>query len=324
MTTPATRLISLILLLQRQPNQKAADLAGALGVSVRTLHRYFIMLEEIGIPIYSERGPHGGFSLVRGYKLPPLVFTPEEAVAIYLGAGLVGQMWGDLYQAAALGALAKLDNVLPDEQRAEIGWAQRALVVSGLHRADPTALSPLLQKIRRAARQERQARMRYQGGEQSAVTERRLDPYALVHRSGWWYLVAYCRLRRAMRTFRVDRIRGFELLAETFEKPPDFDIRAYLEKVFADQPLVRARLRFAPQAAHIAAANQAVWEAVKQNADGSVEATLAAPDLYWLASTVLSFGAWVTVLDPPELRALVRDWALATAGLYAQGADGED
>lgn len=74
MNTPATRLITLIMLLLRQPNQKAA-LADSLGVSVRTLHRYFGMLEEMGIPIYAERGRRGGFSLVRGYKRPPLVFT---------------------------------------------------------------------------------------------------------------------------------------------------------------------------------------------------------------------------------------------------------
>ena len=66
MPTTATRLITLILLLQRQPHQKAGDLAPALGVSVRTLHRYFGMLDGMGIPIYSERGPYGGFSLVRG------------------------------------------------------------------------------------------------------------------------------------------------------------------------------------------------------------------------------------------------------------------
>jgi len=109
MTTTATRLITLIMLLQRQPNQKADELARALGVSVRTLHRYMTMLDEMGIPIYSERGPHGGFSLVRGYKMAPLVFTPEEAVAVYLGTSLVGAMWGRLYEGAAQGALAKLD-----------------------------------------------------------------------------------------------------------------------------------------------------------------------------------------------------------------------
>ena len=79
MSNTATRLITLIMLLQRRPNQKAAELAEALGVSVRSLHRYVNMLEEMGIPLYSERGPAGGFSLVRGYRMPPLVFTPAEA-----------------------------------------------------------------------------------------------------------------------------------------------------------------------------------------------------------------------------------------------------
>jgi predicted DNA-binding transcriptional regulator YafY len=98
MSNTATRLITLLMLLQRQPNQKASDLAGKLGVSVRSLHRYIGMLDEMGIPIYSERGPYGGFSLVRGYKMPPLVFTPEEAAAIYLGTSLVREMWGKLYR----------------------------------------------------------------------------------------------------------------------------------------------------------------------------------------------------------------------------------
>ncbi len=117
MTQPASRLITLIMLLQRQPNQKAADLAEKLGVSVRTLHRYFASLDEMGIPVYTERGRNGGFSLVRGYKMPPLVLSPEEATAVYLGASLVDGVWGNLYHEAAQGALAKLDNVLPDEQR---------------------------------------------------------------------------------------------------------------------------------------------------------------------------------------------------------------
>ena len=130
MSNTATRLLTLLMLLQRRPNQKAGDLAEELGVSVRTLHRYIGMLDEMGIPIYSERGPHGGFSLVPGYKMPPLVFTPEEAVAVYLGTSLVEEMWGQLYRDAARGALAKFDNVLPDEQRHEVAWARRKLVAT--------------------------------------------------------------------------------------------------------------------------------------------------------------------------------------------------
>lgn len=103
MSNTATRLITLIMLLQRRPNQKAAELAEELGVSVRTVHRYINMLDEMGIPVYSERGPYGGFSLVRGYKMPPMVFTPQEAVAVYLGNSLVEEIWSRLYEEAARG-----------------------------------------------------------------------------------------------------------------------------------------------------------------------------------------------------------------------------
>lgn len=316
MSTPATRLITLIMLLQRRPNQRAADLAERLGVSLRTLHRYFGMLDEMGIPIYAERGPHGGFSLVRGYKLPPLVFTPEEATAIYLGSSLVGQLWGQLYQEPAEGALAKLDNVLPDEQRAEIAWARRSLVAMGMQRFDPSAFSPFLERIRRGARQQRRIEMSYQSGSEPGVRLRQVDPYALVFRSGWWYFVGYCHLRQAMRTFRVDRIRELRLMNETFQMPEDFDVRIYLEQTFQDQPLVHARLRFMPEAAHLALSNLPGWESHQENPDGSVDIFLAAPELSWLASIVMSFASLVTVLDPPELRAMVRKWALETAAQY--------
>ena len=91
-------MITLIFLLQNHPNQKASDLAEKLGVSLRTIHRYFGMLNEMGIPAHSERGPCDGFSLVRGYKMPPLVFTLEKVVAVVLGMGIVEEMWGDLYR----------------------------------------------------------------------------------------------------------------------------------------------------------------------------------------------------------------------------------
>jgi len=314
----ATRLITLIMILQRQPNQKAADLAEKLGVSVRTLHRYFGMLDDMDIPIYAERGPYGGFSLVRGYRLPPLVFTPEEATAIYLGTSLVSEMWGRLYQEAAGGALAKLENVLPDEQRAEIAWARRSLVATGMHRVDPTLQAPLLEKLRRAAREHQQVDMGYQGTTRSDLTRRQIDPYALVHRAGWWYLVGYCHLREGLRTFRVDRIRSLELLGQTFKGPDDFDVHAYLEREFTDQPGIQAKLRFTPEGAYLAKGNLVPWDSLQENPDGSVDVVLSAPDLTWLASMTLSFANWVTVLEPLELREMVGAWAGAVAEKYQE------
>jgi predicted DNA-binding transcriptional regulator YafY len=316
MSNTASRLITLILLLQNQPNQKASDLAEKLEVSIRTIHRYFAMLGEMGIPVYAERGPYGGFSLVRGYKLPPLIFSPEEAVAVYLGTSLVGEMWGQLYKEAAQGAMAKLQNILPNEQRAEIDWARRSLVVTGLHRADPTALFPILEELRRAAREQLRVSIIYQGAANAEATTRQVDPYALVFRAGLWYLVGYCHLRATYRTFRVDRIQKLTVMSQSFQISEGFDIHEYLKNEFKDQPGIRARLRFTSEAARIVKSNYPVWESIQENPDGSIIATLTAPDLQWLASMTLSFAHWVTVLEPPELRNIVREWAQSTAELY--------
>ena len=314
MSNTATRLITLLMLLQRQPNQKAGDLAEELGVSARSVHRYIAMLDEMGIPVYSERGPYGGFSLVRGYKMPPLVFTPQEAVAVYLGTGLVEQMWGQLYREAAHGALAKLDNVLPEEQRQEVSWARRALLATCLHRVDPQRLTPHLEKLRFAIHEGKRVRMLYRGQGQSEPLYREIDPYALVHRGGWWYSVGYCHLRQTLRTFRVDRILDLAVLDESFQPPSDFDLRAYLET--EPQPQMNIRLRFGPEGAGIALDNRPYWDSFEEQSDGSVEVTVAVPDLNLAASIVLSYGGLAVVKEPPELRDLVHEWAMHIARLH--------
>lgn len=317
MTKPANRLLTLILLLQKRPGQKAAELAAQLGISVRTLHRYFAMLDEMGIPVTSERGPYGGFSLVRGYRLPPLIFTPEEAVAVHLGASLVGEVWGALYQDAALGALAKLENVLPDEQRSEVAWARRSLVTTGLHRADMRQLTPFLDKLRRAVRECRQVSLTYRSGSSPHPLQRELDPYALVHRWGWWYVIGYCRLRGEVRSFRVDRLESLSLTAQVFPAPLDFDVRQYLAREWQARSQVRVKMRFAPVMAHVAHYNRSSWDALQELSDGSVDVTYEVSDLAWAASTALAYGPQVSVLEPEELRRMVAEWAAAIVRNYA-------
>lgn len=321
MNHTATRLITLIFLLERQPGQKAADLAARLGVSVRTLHRYFAMLDELGLPVYAERGPYGGFSLLRGYKLPPLVFTTQEAVALSLGVSLVSELWGQLYHEAAQGALARLENVLPDEQRQEIAWARRSLAVAGMHRVDLQSALPLLEKLRRAVRESRRVNMIYSSASHPHGIQRDLDPYALIHRWGWWYVVGYCHLRRAVRTFRLDRIQQLDLSGQVFTLPPEFDVHTYLAQDWQGAPLVQVRMRFMPEYAHLADYGGGYWQAREPQADGSLVVTFHAPDLYAAAGSVLAYGATVVALDPPEVCQLVRQWAQATLKLYPDSDD---
>ena len=317
MTTTATRLITLIMLLQHHPNQKAADLARSLDVSVRTLHRYFAMLDEMGIPVYAERGPYGGFSLVRGYKMPPLVFTPEEAAAVSLGTGLVEELWGELYREAARGALAKLENLLPEQQRDEVSWARRALVTTGLYHPSLDAQAATLEKLRRAMHESRRVEMVYQSASASEPGARKLDPYVLAFRWGWWYVVGYCHTRLEVRTFRIDRIQELTLLSEVFQAPADFNAREFMKRDSQSQPQVRVKLKFAREAAQIARINRAYWDVFEEQADGSVVVTVSAPDLNWAASSILAYGPGVTVLEPDEVRQEVHTWAKAILEQYS-------
>jgi predicted DNA-binding transcriptional regulator YafY len=321
MTKPANRLLTLILLLQRQPNQKAADLADSLGVSVRTLHRYIELLDEMGIPVYTERGPCGGFSLVRGYKMPPLVFTPEEATAVSLGTGLVEEMWGDLYREAAHAALAKLENLLPEQQREEVKWARRSLVTAGVANPGLDAQAATLETLRGAVKQSHRVNMVYQSFSSPAPSPRKLDPYVIVFQHGWWYVVGYCHTRQEIRTFRIDRIQELSLSDETFHAPEDFDARSFMEQAVRGQPQVQARLRFTAEAARIARTNRTFWDLFEEQADGSVVVTVSAPDINWAASTILAYGPVVEVLDPPGLRQLLKEWAQAIIKLYSKEGD---
>jgi predicted DNA-binding transcriptional regulator YafY len=315
MSKPASRLITLIMLLQNRPSQKAAGLASELGVSVRTLHRYLAQLDEMGIPIYAERGPYGGFSLVRGYKMPPLVFTPAEAVAVSLGTGLVEDLWGQLYRSAARSALAKLENLLPEQQREEVSWACRALVTAGLYHPGLDAQAAISETLRHAIRESCRVKMLYQSASKPAPETRQLDPYALAFRRGWWYVVGYCHTRREVRTFRLDRIQELTVLKQSFQTPSGFDARAFMEKTTRGQPQVLARLKFTLAGAPVARLNRLYWSELAEQPDGSLLVTFPAPDLDWAASTILAYGPVVEVLDPPELRQLVHAWAQAIFNL---------
>lgn len=309
MPNKASRLLTLILILQRQPGKKAAELAKELGISVRSLHRYLSALDDMGIPIYSERGPLGGFSLLRGYKMPPLMFSLEEAAAVSLGTSLVGELWGNLYQEPARSALVKIDNLLPDEQRAEVSWARQAMVVSGLHRFNLDSMMNTLEILRRAVHDRKGIYINYLGNSQLQPTERQIDPYALVYRWGWWYVVGYCHLRAACRTFRVDRIQEMHTTDRLFIIPDDFDIHQYLESEPRFVPQIKATILFNAEAQRLAHSIDFMGLSLQDQPDGTVLATFLAYDLDFAAQMIMSFGPLVKVVSPPELKKMVVEYA---------------
>lgn len=317
MSNVATRLLSVIWMLQTRPSWKAGELADELNVSERTVHRYMGMLEDMGIPIYSERGPYGGFSLVRGYRLPPLLFSAEEATVLYMGANLIREVWGLTYEDAVTSVTAKLDNVLPDELRQEVARARQSLVVGGLAQRDYRPWDATLHTLRQCIIERHCLSLTYRTPGQEEESCRVIEPYALTFQWGLWYLVGFCHLREEMRTFRVDRIQQATALDQSFTMPRDFSVREYLARSLWVEPKYQIAVELEASVATKARDLYGHWMDLQEQPDGSTIARFGVNNLDWTTGWVLSYGSEARALEPPELVERVRQAAQGALRRYA-------
>lgn len=234
MSQPTVRALALLEMLQARGPSSGAALAQTLKVDRRTLRRYIAMLEDIGIPIMSTQGRYGGYQLVPGFKLPPMMFTDDEALALSVGLLAVRGLSASQPSAAAESAQSKLERVLPAKLRARLGAIDQSIT---LELTQPiAALHPnVLARMTTAAQERVRVSLMYRTP-QGAQTRREIDPYGLVYRAGRWYCVGMCHLRGGLRSFRLDRISDATLLAPRFDRPAGFDALEYLKASIATLP----------------------------------------------------------------------------------------
>jgi len=208
-------------LLQARERIGVPELARRLEVGERTVRRYAAMLREMGIPVEAELGRYGAYSLRSGYRLPPMMFTDEEALALALGL-LTARHLGLAGVAPAVeGALAKLEQVMPEALRRRVRALQETVSIAA-GRPHRPARSEAFLTLAAAVGEQRRVLLRYRSG-WSRETEREVDPYGVMHREGYWYAVGHCHLRGGMRLFRLDRVLEAEMIEETFARPIGLD-----------------------------------------------------------------------------------------------------
>jgi predicted DNA-binding transcriptional regulator YafY len=276
------------------------------------------MLDEMGIPIYSERGPYGGFSLMRGYKLPPLIFTAEEATVLYMGANLVREVWGQTYDDAVTAVTAKLDNVLPDDLRHQVDLARQSLVVGGLTARDYRPWEATLHMLRHCIIERHCVNLTYRLPGATEKSCRILEPYALTFQWGLWYLVGFCHLRHEMRTFRVDRIQEAHQSEQTFTMPKDFSVREYLTRTLLFEPKYEVVVRIEASAATKTRDIHGHWMELTDQPDGSLIARFGVTSLDWPTGWVLSYGSTAEAIAPSELITRVLQAAQGALQRYAE------
>jgi predicted DNA-binding transcriptional regulator YafY len=322
----ASRLLSILLLLQTRGRMTAEDLAGELEVSVRTIYRDMDSLSASGVPLYGDRGPDGGYRLVDGYRTRLTGLSSEEAESLFF-AGMPGPA-AELGLATALAAAQlKLLAALPPELRTRAARiAERFLLdAPGWFReVEPT---PHLAAVADAVWNRRRLRVRYRrwGGEDDQV-DRTLEPLGLVLKAGTWYLAAA--VSGHVRTYRVSQVRRLEVLPESFERPEGFDLpaywRAWSERFESSLLRVGAVVRHSPRAFRLLpmfgpeAARAARASAGPADEAGWREVTLPVESVEHGAIELLRLGPDAEVVAPAELRTRMRETAEALAARYAR------
>lgn len=300
MSHPTTRVLTVLELLQSRSHLSGAELADRLEVDRRTVRRYVSTLQDLGVPVESAPGRYGGYRLRPGYKLPPMMFNEEEALAVILGL-LASRRDGLLDAAPAVeGALAKIDRVLPDRLRGRVQAVQGALAFTSVRGVTTSSDPAKLLTMSEAAQENRRVWMRYRSGEEE--TERAIDPYGVVHHRGRWYVVGWCHLRDDVRMFRLDRVLALAELDDTFAKPLDFNCADYVLRslatvvwgwpieVLLEASLTEARRRIAP--------DMGTLEEVR----GGVLLRTQADALDYMARFLVQLDYPFRVEHPPELR----------------------
>jgi len=322
----AGRLLAILLALQARGRLTAAELAAELEVSPRTIHRDMEALSLAGVPVYAERGAHGGWCLPAGYRSGPRGLDSDELRALVLATP--GTVLGDLgLDRASESALTKLLLALPVADRAAMAEArQKVLVDLSTWRTTEVEPVPWLTTLYDALSRDRQVRLSYARAD-GACVERQLSPLGLVAKGHVWYLVAAASAGGEPRTYRVSRVASATVCEALVQVPPGFELRAFWDaskaRLVAGVPRFRVCLR----------ADPSITRELERSGRWSRLVRVGAPDpdapSGWVTvemefeleedacALVLSFGSRLELLQPAHLRQRVAAEAQAVARLYA-------
>jgi predicted DNA-binding transcriptional regulator YafY len=317
MYDPIMRVLTVLEILQARERVTGVELAKRLEVNGRTVQRYIARLQDLSIPVESTRGVGGAYRLKPGFRLPPMMFTDEEAFALTLGLRALRHLGLAAFAPAMEGAAAKLGRVLPEPLRESANTVEEVVAIEPGPWVTSTSAESLI-RVCTGIRKRRSITFRYESHDRKS-SERKIDPYGIVHMHGRWYVVGRCWLRQALRTFRLDRVSGLEIGKDTFERPAGFDARDYLQRsmpfveagfpieVWLDSPVHSVRSRFAMHRVMI------------EEENGGTALKCARAHLEPFAAMILTLECSIVVRQPRELAEVFERLAARAAQAAASG-----
>ncbi|MFC4102542.1 helix-turn-helix transcriptional regulator [Paenibacillus xanthanilyticus] len=296
------RLMELMMTVNRKRRFKVQELADEFGVSARTILRDLQELSELGVPLYSEVGPHGGYQVVRERVLPPIAFTEGEASAMFFAVHALRHYSSLPFDAESASALSKFYLHMPGDVRDQIdGMKERVDFITPTRRSDAPFLAALLD----AAVKQKVLAVLYETKEEGAAS-RRIQPVFLYAHNGLWYCTAYCFMRQDYRTFRCDRIR--DAADDPTEPLKLSDIRLIRHEAASPADAVRLSAELTRTGTQRCEAE--LWLSpllqVREDGTAAIDADVDRSDIPFYADFFISLGDEVKLYEPAELRASIR------------------
>lgn len=323
MSRPTVRVLTLLELLQSGGTRTVAELADRLGVEGRTVRRYVDQLIDLDVPVESVRGRYGGYRLAPGYRLPPLMLSDDEALAVLLGLA-AGRRAGltTTERTASETASAKIRRVLPKHLAHRLDTLLETLAFTDRPGEFDTPDAEVLLTLADAVRHRRPVSIRYTGRD-GRRSERPLYAYGIVAHAGRWYVTGKDAQLDEDRTFRLDRIADARTLPGSFEAPEELDpaqrvVTAFATAEYRHEVTLRIHGTAAQIRAHLPASVASLEEYPRlagedQAAERWLRVDLRAERLDWLPPVLASLDRPFVIERPAELRDLVSAFAARLA-----------
>lgn len=293
------RLVSMVMLLQSRRVITAAQMAEHFEITERTVYRDLAALGEAGVPVVGEAGV--GYSLMSGYHLPPVMFSPPEAFALVTGGLLAERMTDASMREVIRSAIGKVTAVLPATLQARVDRLRRTMVVRGQL---PARGAVPLGAVQTAIAEGRVLRLRYRGATRAEVADRTVEPLGLVFYLDHWHLIAWCRLRDDVRDFRVDRILQCDPLPESAPPRPGFDLADHLAKCLVPDRDATAVIELPGRLMETVRRHWGPALLDERTVGGQVRVRLSYGrcELDYFGHWLLSMGTQVKIIEPDALR----------------------
>lgn len=295
------RLMGTLLLLQSRRVTRAEDIAEHFEISLRTVYRDVAALSEIGVPVIAEAGV--GYSLMKGYLLPPIMFTEEEAAALGMAALSLSKTSDPSLDASIQSALLKVRAALPERQRDRLERIQESVVFGwSSYGQKPEGKIASLVELQNSLAESKALRIEYKAGGRGEVSTREVEPLGLIHYLDYWHLIGWCRLRGDFRDFRLDRIQKLDVLNERVSRRGDFSLQQYLKEQRDEGESIEVKVFFSDFGVGRAKREWSLGLVAEEGVEGGSVLTLKTGACDWMLGWLLSFRENARVIAPGELK----------------------